>query len=61
MADPHVQIQYGDTVRGMLARVAGPDERQALWDRAVAVNPGFAKYQLKTDREIPVVICEPGA
>lgn len=61
VADPHVQIQYGDTVRGMLARVAGPDERQALWDRAVAVNPGFAKYQLKTDREIPVVICEPGA
>lgn len=59
VADPRVQLQYGDTVREMRARVAGPDERPALWERAVAINPGFAGYQRKTDREIPVVICEP--
>ncbi len=58
-ADPRVRIQRGATVQTMRARTAQPQERQALWDRAVAVYSGYAGYQRKTEREIPVVICEP--
>jgi deazaflavin-dependent oxidoreductase (nitroreductase family) len=31
------------------------DERAQAWRRIVSVAPGFAAYQQKTDREIPVV------
>ena len=30
-------------------------ERDALWKKIVAEAPGYAEYQVKTDREIPVV------
>jgi deazaflavin-dependent oxidoreductase (nitroreductase family) len=32
----------------------GADRTQA-WDRVVQLAPGFARYQEKTDREIPIV------
>ncbi len=30
-------------------------ERQAAWQRVIAASPGYAAYQQKTDREIPIV------
>ncbi len=30
-------------------------ERQEAWQRVIAVSPGYATYQRKTDREIPIV------
>jgi len=58
-ANPEVRIQRGAAVQTMRARTAGPAERQALWDRAVSIYSGYAGYQRKTEREIPVVVCEP--
>ena len=58
-ADPDVVVQRQSKVLQMRARTAGPDERAALWPKAVAIYGGYAGYQRKTDREIPVVICEP--
>jgi F420H(2)-dependent quinone reductase len=43
----------------MRARVATPDERAALWPRVTAGYKGYAGYQTKTDREIPLVLLEP--
>jgi deazaflavin-dependent oxidoreductase (nitroreductase family) len=40
------------------ARVAQGDERQRLYDAQAAIMPGFAEYQRKTTREIPVVVLE---
>ena len=40
------------------SRPQGP-EREAAWRRIVSVAPGFAEYQRKTDREIPVVRLTP--
>jgi F420H(2)-dependent quinone reductase len=31
------------------------EEREAAWQQIVRIAPGFAEYQRKTDREIPVV------
>lgn len=57
--NPEVTVQIGATVRRMRARVAEPEERDALWPRLVAHYRDFADYQSWTDRVIPVVICEP--
>jgi deazaflavin-dependent oxidoreductase (nitroreductase family) len=43
----------------MHARVATPQERAALWPRVTSRYKGYASYQTKTDREIPLVILEP--
>ena len=40
----------------MRARVATPEERAALWPRVTAAYKGYADYQTKTDREIPLVL-----
>jgi deazaflavin-dependent oxidoreductase (nitroreductase family) len=40
------------------ARVAQGDERQRLFDAQAAIMPGFAEYQRKTARQIPVVVLE---
>ncbi|GAA3677881.1 nitroreductase family deazaflavin-dependent oxidoreductase [Nocardioides ginsengisoli] len=45
--------------RAVRARVAGPDERAALWPRLVELYADFDNYQAWTDREIPVVVLEP--
>jgi hypothetical protein len=43
----------------MKARVATPDERARLWPQVTATYKGYAGYQKKTTREIPVVLLEP--
>jgi deazaflavin-dependent oxidoreductase (nitroreductase family) len=57
-SNPNVTAQIKSNVRQMQARVAGPEERAALWPRLVEMYPDFDKYQSWTDRQIPVVICE---
>jgi deazaflavin-dependent oxidoreductase (nitroreductase family) len=57
-ADPHVSLQVGDDTFEALARTATGDEKPKLWEQMVAIWPDYAKYQKKTEREIPVVILE---
>ncbi len=59
VADPDVTVQVGRWVRPMRARPAPPEERDLLWARLVEHYADFASYQSWTDREIPVVVCEP--
>ena len=56
--DVDVRLQ-GEAKQPMRARIATPDERVRLWPRVTAVYPGYAEYQEKTDREIPLVVLEP--
>lgn len=61
-SDPHVQVAVqGGPSRPMLARVATPQERDALWPQVVAAYKNYAGYQDKTDRVIPLVLLEPQA
>jgi deazaflavin-dependent oxidoreductase (nitroreductase family) len=41
------------------ARVAEGEERERLYAAQAAIMPGFADYQRKTSRQIPVVVLEP--
>lgn len=59
VAHPDVVVQRGAVRHPMRARTATGDERAELWSAAVANNPGYAAYQAKTERQIPVVVCEP--
>jgi hypothetical protein len=43
----------------MLARTATAEEKARLWPLLVAKYPPYEKYQQRTTRDIPVVICEP--
>lgn len=58
VADPDVRVQRGRHTYEMRARTASGPERAELWERAVAANPGYAGYQRKTTRQIPVVVLE---
>jgi hypothetical protein len=41
------------------AATVGPDEKAKVWPTITAKYKGYAGYQEKTDREIPVVRCTP--
>ncbi len=58
-ANPKVTAEIGTEKRDLVARVADGDERHRLWEAQKQDSPGFAEYEAKTDRQIPVVILEP--
>lgn len=58
-AHPDTTVQVGARRRAVHARVAEPGERARLWPAAVQAYSGYASYQHRTDREIPLVILEP--
>ena len=58
-AEPHVELQDGATKRDYLAREVTGDEKAVWWTRAVATWPDYARYQTKTDRQIPVFVLDP--
>mgnify|MGYP006133833117 FL=1 len=58
-ADPNVEIRDSTNVFDMRVReVSDSNEKQRLWDIAVAAYPPYQEYQDKTDRVIPVFIAE---
>jgi deazaflavin-dependent oxidoreductase (nitroreductase family) len=59
LADPEVELTMGGRRRLMRARQASPEEKAELWPRVVAAYQGYAGYQRRTKRDIPLVICEP--
>lgn len=60
-ADPNVEVSYrGAAKSAWTARVATPDERAEWWPTVVESYRGYANYQQKTDREIPLVVLTPG-
>ena len=57
--DPNVEITMDGRTRPMRARVASADKKAELWPRVVAAHRGYAQYQTRTNRDIPLVILEP--
>ncbi|HZJ26353.1 MAG TPA: nitroreductase/quinone reductase family protein [Acidimicrobiia bacterium] len=61
VAEPDVELTIAGTTTAMRARTASTDEKAELWPQIVAANKGYDGYRKRTDRDIPVVICEPRA
>ena len=58
VANPDATIEIGTETVPVRARVAEGDERVRIWEVQKERYPGFAEYEEKTDRVIPVVILE---
>jgi F420H(2)-dependent quinone reductase len=58
-ANPDTTIQIGSSRSDVRAHVADAAERERLWPLVVGVYAGYADYQLRTEREIPLVVLEP--
>ena len=58
-ANPDTTVQIGTEHREVHARIATPAERDRLWPEAVKTWAGYADYQARTDREIPLVVLAP--
>jgi deazaflavin-dependent oxidoreductase (nitroreductase family) len=58
-ANPDTEVQVGSEHRSVHARIVDPEERKRLWPMALKVYGGYADYQRRTEREIPLVILEP--
>ena len=59
LAHPDTELTMGGRRRPVRARQASPEEKAELWPRVVAAYQGYGSYQRRTDRDIPLVICEP--
>lgn len=61
VANPEVELTIAGRTQSMRARTATPEEKAELWPTIVGRYKGYEGYQRNTDRDIPVVICEPAA
>ncbi len=59
VVNPDVEITIDGQTRVMRARTASSEERDRLWARITSEFGNYADYQASTDREIPIVVCEP--
>ena len=53
-ANPSAHVEVGTDAYDVTARELPQDERDELFDKISAAAPGFAEYQAKTSRTIPL-------
>jgi deazaflavin-dependent oxidoreductase (nitroreductase family) len=59
IAHPRVRAEVGAETLEFTARVADAETRDRIWTAQKNAYPGFADYERKTSRQIPVVILDP--
>jgi deazaflavin-dependent oxidoreductase (nitroreductase family) len=59
--DPDVEVEVGGRRVRVRAETVTGEERDRLWRRAVASYGGYAGYEARTERQIPVVRLSPTA
>ena len=55
LAHPDTTVEFGSETYEVTASVLSDEERAPLWAEITANNPGFAAYEEKTERTIPLV------
>lgn len=60
-ANPSARVEIGEESSDVTARELPKAERDELFGRITAAAPGFAEYQAKTSRVIPVFELQPVA
>jgi deazaflavin-dependent oxidoreductase (nitroreductase family) len=61
VANPDIELTVAGTTMPMTARTATAEEKAELWPQIISAYKGYAGYQRRSARDIPVVICEPRA
>jgi len=59
MAHPDAELTVDGKRRPVRARQASAAEKAELWPRVIAAYHGYAGYQRRTQRDIPLVLCDP--
>ena len=57
-ANADAVIEFGTETIPVRAHVAEDDERETIWTKQKQLMPGFADYEKKTTRQIPVIVLE---
>jgi len=58
-ANPEVRVTSAGSTRSMITRIATAEEKDKLWPQITSRYQGYADYQKRTERPIPVIILEP--
>lgn len=58
-ANPQVEVTEPGQTSIMHATIASPEERDRLWSQVVSAYSGYASYQGRSPREIPLVLLAP--
>ncbi len=58
-ARPETQVLLHGQQKTYIAREAQGAEREALWQKALTVYPGYNSYQQRAGRQIPVMVLTP--
>ena len=56
---PEATIEVKKRQVQVKTETANPEKKRELWTRLLEVAPGYANYQKRTSREIPLVILHP--
>jgi deazaflavin-dependent oxidoreductase (nitroreductase family) len=60
-ANPAAHVEIGSDSSDVTARELPPAERDELFGKITAAAPGFAEYQAKTSRVIPIFELQPAS
>ena len=55
---PEVEVTQGGETKKLTARRVSDEEKAELWPTCVKYYPPYEQYQSRTDRNIPVFLCE---
>jgi len=58
-ATDHAVVQMGDQRRDVTVRVLGGADRDQAFDQVLTESPGFADYEQKSGRSMPVALLTP--
>jgi deazaflavin-dependent oxidoreductase (nitroreductase family) len=59
-SNPRATIEINDQRYEVRAEIAADGQRDQLWTRLITLAPGYANYEKRTSRKIPLVILRPG-
>ncbi len=59
VANPDIEVHVKGDVLRLRARRASVEEKAEVWPTCVEHYPDYDLYQRRTERDIPVFICEP--
>jgi F420H(2)-dependent quinone reductase len=57
--DPRATVLIGGTTSKVTARAATAEQHDRLWPLVTTTHPGYARYQERTTRPIPIVLLTP--
>jgi deazaflavin-dependent oxidoreductase (nitroreductase family) len=57
--NPDISVRYRGKVMNLHARLATTEEKPGLWPLCDAAYAPYADYRARTNRDIPIFVCEP--